>query len=124
MQITREASASNLIRAWESGRVRVGEEWINGHLIVTAETIVRDWRPDDPARPVLSDLEPALALEPEIIVIGTAAATPMPDVDLMAELAARAIGVEIMTMPAACRTYNVLVHERRRVAAALCTSAS
>lgn len=124
MQFSLESSASNLIRAWETGRVRVGEEWINGHLIVTADTIVRDWSPIDPARPGLEDLEPALALAPEIIVIGTASAMPVPDVDLMAALAARAIGVEIMTVPAACRTYNVLVHEQRRVAAALCTSAA
>ena len=34
-------------------------------------------------------------------------------------LAARRVGLEIMSTPAACRTYNVLVHERRRVAAAL-----
>lgn len=124
MQISRESSASNVIRAWESGRVRVGEEWITGHLIVAADAIVRDWRPLDPARPVLADLRPALEFEPEIIVVGAAAVTPVPDVELMAELAERAIGVEIMTMPAACRTYNVLVHEHRRVVAALCTSAA
>jgi uncharacterized protein len=37
----------------------------------------------------------------------------------MGALAARRVGLEIMSTPAACRTYNVLVHERRRVAAAL-----
>ena len=46
----------------------------------------------------------------------------LPDVDLMAALAARAIGLEIMSTPAACRTFNVLVHERRRVVAALLNS--
>jgi uncharacterized protein len=37
----------------------------------------------------------------------------------MAALATRRVGLEIMSTPAACRTFNVLVHERRRVAAAL-----
>jgi uncharacterized protein len=37
----------------------------------------------------------------------------------MSELAARSIGLEIMSTPAACRTFNVLVHEQRRVVAAL-----
>jgi uncharacterized protein len=38
---------------------------------------------------------------------------------LMALLAERGVGLEIMGTPAACRTFNVLVHERRRVVAAL-----
>lgn len=120
MQITREASSRNLIRAWETGRIRIGEEWINGHLIVTADRIVRDWLPADPLRPQLEDLAAALTLEPEIIVIGVGAAMPVPDVDLMAAFADRAIGIEMMSLPAACRTFNVLVHEERRVVAALC----
>jgi uncharacterized protein len=37
----------------------------------------------------------------------------------MAMLASRGVGLEIMSTPAACRTFNVLVHERRRVVAAL-----
>ena len=120
LQITREASSRNLIRAWDAGRVRIGEEWINGHLIVAADTIVRDWVPADPARPSIADLTVALSLKPEIIVIGVGATTPVPDVDLMAELAERAIGTEIMSVPAACRTFNVLVHEERRVVIAIC----
>ena len=56
---------------------------------------------------------------PEIVLLGTGAEVLLPDLDLMAALAARAIGLEIMSTPAACRTFNVLVHERRRVVAAL-----
>ena len=37
----------------------------------------------------------------------------------MTELASLGIGLEIMDTPAACRTYNVLVHEDREVVAAL-----
>lgn len=120
MQITLETSARNTIRAWDTGRVRIGEEWINGHLILAADRIVRDWAPADPAHPAIDDLDAALALEPEIIVIGIADPAPVPDVELMAALASRAIGVEMMSMDAACRTYNVLVHEARRVVAVLC----
>jgi len=119
MQFKREVSASNLIRAIEDGRVRIGEAWWTGHLIVTAEAILGDWAPADPERLTLEDLEPALAFEPEIIVVGAGTKARTPDVDLMAELAERAVGLEFMLTPAACRTFNVLVHEGRRVAAAL-----
>ena len=124
MQITLESSSRNTIRAWDTGRIRIGEEWINGHLIVAADTIVRDWSPADPLRPAIDDLADALALEPEIIVIGMSHASPMPDMELMESLAARSIGLEIMTMAAACRTFNVLVNEERRVVAALCQAPS
>ena len=120
MLISRETTAPNSIRAWEAGRVRIGENWFNGHLIVSADQIVREWSPTNPSRPSISDLAPALALEPEIVVIGIAAESPVPDIELMIELGGRSIGLEQMTLSAACRTFNVLVQENRRVVAVLC----
>lgn len=122
MQLTRESSQANLIRAWEAGRVLIGEQWVSGNLIVSADRILDHWPANDPVALGLDDLAAAIDLEPEIIVVGTGEATVLPDVDLMAALAEREIGLEIMTTPAACRTYNVLVHERRRVVAALFNS--
>lgn len=119
MQLTRESSAANLIRAWEAGRVLIGERWLSGNFIVSAEKILDDWSAADPLALSLDDLALAIELQPEIILIGTGSVIVLPDVDLMAALAERAIGLEIMTTPAACRTYNVLVHEQRRVVAAL-----
>jgi uncharacterized protein len=108
-----------LIRAFEAGRVLVGERWISGNLIITADKILDRWSATDPSNLELDDLARAIELDPEIILVGTGGVTVLPDVDLMAALAGRAIGLEIMTTPAACRTYNVLVHENRRVVAAL-----
>jgi uncharacterized protein len=119
VQLTRESSAANLIRAWEAGRVRIGERWVSGNFIVSAEKVLDDWPAADAVGLSLDDLAPAIELEPEIILVGTGSVMVLPDVDLMAALAERAIGLEIMTTPAACRTYNVLVHEQRRVVAAL-----
>lgn len=123
MQITLEQSANNLIAAWEPGRIRIGERWLTGNLIVTAETIVSDWLPANAPRIAVGDLGPALAIKPELIVVGAGTEARTPDIDLMAELAALGIGLEYMQTPAACRTYNVLVHEGRRVAAALIQNA-
>jgi uncharacterized protein len=119
MQLTREASAKNLIRAVEHGRIRIGEQWITGNLIVTADAIVSDWLPRRAERISIDDLGPALKFDPELIVVGAGMAPQPPDVDLMAELARQSIGLEFMDTAAACRTFNVLVHEGRRVVAAL-----
>jgi len=119
MQFTREQSSSHLIRAWEPGRIRIAERWFTAHLIVSADTILSEWTPRDLARVTVADLKPVLELEPELIILGSGSAALPPDVDLMAELAAHGIGLECMQTSAACRTFNVLVHEGRRVAAAL-----
>jgi len=58
-------------------------------------------------------------LDPEIIIVGTGMQLVFPNTSLAKLLAKKKIGLEIMGTPAACRTYNVLVYEGRRVAVAL-----
>ena len=119
MKLTLEASAANLIRAWEPGAVRIGADWLRGHLIVSSQHIIRDWAVTAPEALQAHDLKPAVDLSPKIIILGTGDQMVLPDVHLMNQLASQGIGLEIMDTPAACRTYNVLVHEHREVVAAL-----
>ncbi|HEX7235887.1 MAG TPA: MTH938/NDUFAF3 family protein [Gammaproteobacteria bacterium] len=119
MQLTLESGSVHFIRAWEPGRVRVAERWIAGNVIVGPDKIVEAWTSTAPDRITIADLEPALALEPTIIVLGTGTERLLPDVELMADVAARSVGLEIMGTRAACRTFNVLLGEQRRVVAAL-----
>ena len=119
MQLTRDSGAVNFIRAWEPGRVRIAERWISGNVLVGADQIVEGWTAAQPHSLTIADLEPALALDPTIIVLGTGTEHLLPDVELMAAVAARSVGLEIMSTPAACRTFNVLLGEQRRVVAAL-----
>ena len=58
-------------------------------------------------------------LKAEIVLLGTGARQRFPHPRLTAELAKAGIGVEVMDLQAACRTYNILVAEERKVAAAL-----
>jgi len=59
------------------------------------------------------------ALKPEVIIIGTGEKHLFLDHSLLKKLVALGIGYEIMTTSAACRTYNILISEDRRVVAAL-----
>ncbi|MBN3725733.1 Mth938-like domain-containing protein [Burkholderia sp. Ac-20379] len=60
-------------------------------------------------------LDPA----PEVVIFGSGARLRFPHPRLTAALTARRIGVETMDFQAACRTYNILMSEGRKVAAAL-----
>ena len=97
----------------------MGEQWVYSHLILSANSLQPIWAISDPAAITFSDLEPALILDPELIILGTGNLACVPNMDLMLEAATQGIGLEIMDTPAACRTYNVLVHESRAVVAAL-----
>ncbi|MEQ9814374.1 MAG: Mth938-like domain-containing protein [Azospirillaceae bacterium] len=55
----------------------------------------------------------------ELLIIGTGETARLPGKTLRHDLRARGIGVEAMDTGAACRTFNVLLAEGRRVAAAL-----
>ncbi len=119
MKFTLETSDVNLISAWEPDAVRVGKEWYRGHLILSSQHILSDWTVTAPDILQANDLSAAIELDPEIILLGTGNHPALPNIDLMAELAGQGIGLEIMDTPAACRTYNVLIHESRNVVAAL-----
>jgi uncharacterized protein len=119
MQLSRDNAAAHLIRAWEPGRIRIAERWLGGNVIIGAEHVIEGWNVTTLDALTLDDLAPALALEPTIVLLGAGTDKFLPDIELMAALAARSIGLEIMSTPAACRTFNVLLQEQRRVVAAL-----
>jgi uncharacterized protein len=66
---------------------------------------------------VAADLDPLLALAPELVVLGTGAVQVFPPAEVMAACLTRGIGIEIMDNAAAARTFNVLAGEGRRVVA-------
>ncbi len=65
------------------------------------------------------DFQVFLELNLEILLLGTGPKQRFPHPRLTRALAAKRIGVEAMDLQAACRTYNILMAEERRVAAAL-----
>jgi uncharacterized protein len=114
-----EQSGANLIDAYDQTRIRInGRDYASG-LAVTAEAVVTDWGPDRIADLDAGHVEALLALQPQVVIIGTGTRQQFPDPALYFGLLERGIGVEIMDTGAACRTYNILVGEGRRVVAGL-----
>jgi uncharacterized protein len=111
-------SALNTFSGYGEGFVMVNGQRHERSLIVTPERVV-PWAAASFDRLEEGDFQPVLELAPEILLIGTGPRQRFPHPRLTRALAAQRIGVEAMDLQAACRTYNILMAEERRVAAAL-----
>jgi len=120
MKFTLDArSGVNLIRAYSASELRIGETVVLRSCIVTADTLITEWAPAAPAEMTARDLGALLGLDPQIVLWGTLKSADAAPASVRAALAARAVALETMDLGAACRTFNILVQEERRVAAVL-----
>ncbi|NND36093.1 MAG: Xcc1710-like domain-containing protein [Gammaproteobacteria bacterium] len=119
MQLDREQNVGIVIRSIAAGEIHINDQVIDGPVVLTPEEIFADWTPPPIDELSIADFEPALAIEPEVILFGTGEVQIFPAIALITDIMRRGVGFEIMATPAACRTFNVLAGEGRRVAAAL-----
>jgi len=110
----------HVIESYGADGFRINGERHQGPVIVWPEGVV-PWAVSDIASAGIETLDALFAAEPpiEILLIGSGAVFEMAPAALRQALGARSIAVESMDTGAACRTYNVLMAEDRRVAAAL-----
>jgi uncharacterized protein len=112
-------SGVNVIRAYGNGEIRVNENVYRGALILSATTVIVDANMQNLDDLIGLGLVRTLALEPEVVLLGTGARQIFPAASFGAQFLRAGIGFEVMDTSAACRTFNVLVGEQRRVAAML-----
>jgi len=112
------ADGINLIRRYGADFIVIGENEIRESCIVSATSLV-SWAPRSVNELTSEHLEVLFALRPEVVVLATGARQVFPRAALRAEFATRKIGLEVMEIGAACRTYNVLVGEERKVFGAI-----
>jgi uncharacterized protein len=119
MQFTQQRpDGAQLIRRYGADFIVVGERELRDSCIVSA-TRIEAWTPRSVDELTPESLQPLFALQPEVVVLSTGVTQKFPRAALRAEFATRKIGLEVMEIGAACRTYNVLVAEERRVLAAV-----
>ncbi|MEE9929164.1 Mth938-like domain-containing protein [Microvirgula aerodenitrificans] len=110
--------AQNLFTAYGDGFVAINQEQHHQPLLVMAD-LLTPWPASSFETLTEDDFAALLAHDPEVVVLGTGPRLRFPHPRLTAALTARQIGVEVMDTPAACRTFNILVSEDRRVLAAI-----
>ncbi len=109
----------NVFTAYGDDYVAVNHEKHLKNLIVLPESIIPEWSTASLETLTAEDMQKLLELGTEIILLGTGKRLRFPAGPLMRPFAPAGIGLEIMDLKAACRTYNILAAEGRKVAAAL-----
>jgi len=116
------AAGINLFTAHGEAYVAVNHQRHEGSLIVRPESIIAGWTAATAATAATlapGDLDRLLTLGADVVLLGTGSRLRFPPAALLAPFAQAGIGLEVMDLPAACRTYNILASEGRAVAAAL-----
>jgi len=109
----------NAITGYGAGYVEVNGKRYKTNLVIQPASIETDWAPDPDGDIGPETIAFLAALQVEIILLGTGATQRFPPPAKLRPLIDAGVGFEIMDTNAACRTYNILVAENRRVAAAL-----
>ncbi len=108
----------NLVTGYTPREVRLADRTLAASAIVMADRVL-DWAVTGVDTLHEAALDAILDLGPELVLLATGERQRFPPPRLLAYLPARGVGLEVMQTGAACRTYNVLVAEDRRVALAL-----
>ena len=111
-------SRRNAFTGYGEGFVQVNGQRRESSVLVTPDALL-DWAPASFAELAEAHFARIVELRPEVVLLGTGARLRFPPAALTAPLARAGIGLEVMDVKAACRTYNILAAEDRVVVAAL-----
>lgn len=120
MLITRDtlpAGAQYIIRSYGDDHVTVNDHTLRQSFFLSPDTLHGDWPPVSCDDLTTGHLDSLLELEPEVILLGTGPMLNHPGVELLGHVMQQNVGIEVMDTPAACRSYNVLLNEDRKVVA-------
>ncbi|MEO9135054.1 MAG: Mth938-like domain-containing protein [Casimicrobiaceae bacterium] len=119
MKFHLQAPSAIIVTGLGTGWVRVGATEYRENIVLLPDQVITGWAPSGFDALSEDDFAGLLDSKPEIVLLGTGETQHFPHPRLLAALTAAHVGVEAMDTRAACRTFNILVAEGRRVAAAL-----
>ena len=113
-----------LLRGADGAIAVVNDRPLTRSFLLAPDRLVEDWPVTDVRALQPADLDAVLALDPEVILLGTGERQVFPGAAVMAAALGRGVGLEVMGNAAAARTFNVLAGEGRRVVAAFILTAA
>lgn len=114
-----DSAGNKLITSYGDGWVEVNNVRYEHSLVVLPAMVLTDWQVKDFDSLTSAHFERLAELKPEVVLLGTGATQRFIHPKLSKALTETGVSVECMDTAAACRTYNFLMAEGRRVAAAL-----
>lgn len=112
-------TSRNLVTGYGSGYVAINHRRHETSLILLPDRVVAPWGLAGFEGLSEADFQAIRELEPEVVLFGTGALQRFPPPHLLRPLIEARIGCEVMSLAAACSTFNILMAEGRLVAAAL-----
>jgi uncharacterized protein len=109
----------NVFTAYGDRYVVVNGRRLDTSVIVLPDRIVEDWGATAFDALAAAHMATLAGLECEVVLLGTGRLLRFPRPELLRPLVQAGVGIEVMDVQAACRTYNILASESRKVAAAL-----
>ncbi len=131
MKIDLDKTAANTIIAYEIGQIQVHGskqtsdgmaphiQIVTASAIITPDIVIEGWQPTLPSELTAEHMQSVLEFQPEIVLLGTGRSLRFPAAKILQVCHQAGVGIEVMDTGAACRTYNILAAEGRRVVAAL-----
>lgn len=119
MKFIPDAAPGISIQSHGDGWVKVQGQRYTHSILIHTEHGVQTWEPLSVGELKGDDFDALLAWKPELVLLGSGHCLRFPSPQVVARLYAAGIGIETMDTPAACRTFNFLAAEGRRVVAAL-----
>ncbi len=107
------------VRSVTEQGIWVGDRCYAQSLLLSAGQLVADWPVQQWEELQVRHLEAIFQLQPDLVLLGTGSRQCFPVAEIMMEFYQRGVGIEVMGTAPACRTFNLLVAESRRVVAAL-----
>ncbi|MDD3352849.1 Mth938-like domain-containing protein [Zoogloea sp.] len=107
------------IARYDATHVMIGQDRHERPIVVMPERLDLEWHQGGFDTLDESAFERLAGLGCEIVILGTGRRQRFPQPQLVKSLMNAGIGLEVMDLGSACRTYNILVAEHRNVAAAL-----
>ena len=110
----------NIIQSYGNGKFQISDKRYDHSVLVFPDQII-PWSPIDTNNLIVDDFKKVLTVGPivELLLLGCGKTTWFLPLPLRDELKEMGLVLEPMDTGAACRTFNVLLGENRRIAAAL-----
>ncbi len=114
MQFIQQSNPNRGVTQIDTLAIKIGEQRFTSSFWADGDG-AGDFDAADVSELTLTQVDEIAARLPDVVLLGTSSRIQFPSSQWRAAFLSRRIGIEVMDLPAAARTFNVLLGEQRRV---------